>query len=340
VKHVRKTSGFSLVEMMIALAISAVMMVATWLVVASIFKADDDNRVRVELQLESASALRKISDLLKMTGPTGSITAWAPGNYPVFALDQAGGGFPASPVSYTFLNSASYQTPPPGLTTIVNDGVGHLAPANDPDGYGGPSNEIAFKLPRPAPWFYPAAAPAGSIENPIDDSGVPVDLTGQVTWGISPTLYAYYSSNPLVPGFGTALADRQTDVYAIVLVPTLSQQKDPATGLPMAGPNQLELREFSSAPNQYFIRKTVLAYNVERIVFAASSSSAYYLTGSGSVDFHVPNVNDPNTTLGPNQLKITLWMWKNDMNKKSSSTISAFRVKSSILVNLRSTGTN
>jgi len=337
VKHVRRTAGFSLVEMMIALAISAVMMVATWLVVASIFKADDDSRIRVELQLESASALRRISDLLKMTGPTGSIAGWVSGNYPVFAPDQNGGGFPAP---YTFLNTASYQTAPPGATSITNDGVGHLAPSTDTDGYYGLSNEIAFKLPRPAPWYYPAAAPAGSIENPIDDTGVPVDLTGQVTWGISPSLYAYYSTSPAIPGAGTALADRQTDVYAIVLVPTLSQQTDPATGALLPGPNQLELREFSSAPNQFFIRKTVLAYNVERIVFAASQGNPYYLTGSGSSDFHVPNPNDLNTNLGPNQLKITLWMWKNDMNKKSSGTISAFRVKSSILVNLRSTGTN
>jgi prepilin-type N-terminal cleavage/methylation domain-containing protein len=324
-------AGFSLVEMMIALAISAVMMVATWLVVASIFKTDDDSRVRVELQLESAAALRRISDLLKMTGPSGSLTTgWVSGNYPVFGLDQAGGGFPAP---YTFVNSTNYQTLPTGASNpITNDAVGHLAPSTDTDGYYGASNEIAFQLPRPAPWYYPNPVPSGAVENPIDDTGVPVDLNGQVTWGISSSLYQYYGSGPIT-GAGTALADRQTDVYAIVLVPTTSLQRDPLTGLLLAGPNQLELREFSTAPNRYLIRRTVLAYNVERIAFASVTGSGYYLTGSTSPDFQ-------DATLGTNQLKVTLWMWKNDMNKKSSASISAFRVKSSIVINLRSTGEN
>ncbi|HZE96516.1 MAG TPA: prepilin-type N-terminal cleavage/methylation domain-containing protein [Planctomycetota bacterium] len=321
--------GFSLVEMMIASCISVVLMVATWMVVSNMLKTDDDNRVRLELQLEAAQALRKISDLLKMTGPTGiSTVAWAPGNYPVFALDTTPGSFPAG---YTFVNLATYQTPPGGgVTTLWNDAVVHLAPSNDTDGYYGQSNEIAFQLPRPTPWYYPAAAPAGTVENPIDETGCPVDPNGVVTWGISPTLYSYYSTSPSVPGASPALADRQTDVYAIVLVPTASFEM--SGGATVAGPNQLELREFSALPNRYIIRRTVLAYNVERIVFASYVSSNYYLTGgAGGSDFR-------DSSLGLNQLRVTLWMWKNNINNKNKQLINAYKAMQSITVNLRSVG--
>ncbi len=331
-KNNRARAGFSLVEMMISIAVSAVLMLATYAVVASVIKGDEESRVRVELQLEAASALRKISDLLKMTGPTGTVgTGWVSGNYPVFAADQAGGGFPAA---YAFLNTTTYQTPPAsGPNSVTNEVVARLAPATDTDGYYGPSNEIAFQLPRPSPWYYPASPPAGKSDNAVDDTGVPVNLTGQVTWGVTPALYSYYQTSPSVVGASTALADRQADVYAIVLVPTTSFEKD-AAGVAVAGPNQLELREFSSAnsASRYLIRKTVLAYNVERITFSALSSSTYYLTGSGT-DFRDAN-------LGMHQLKVTLWMWKNDMNKKNRSQIQAFRAKQSITVNLRSVGQN
>jgi prepilin-type N-terminal cleavage/methylation domain-containing protein len=347
----RRNGGFSIVEMMVVLAITAFLMVATYAVVASVIRSDENNRIRVEMQVEASNALRKISDLLKMAGPTGTIAAWAPGNYPIFALDQLGGGFPSS---YGFLDSASYQTPPPsGPSTVTNDGVQHLAPSTDTDGYYGTSNEIAFQLPRPSPFYYldssSPAPPAGKQENPLDDHGIPTNLAGQVTWGVSQALYNWYQDPAKVAGAGLALADRQTDVYAIVLVPTSSLEID-ALGNHKPGPNQLELREYSYTPtgvNRLFIRKTVLATRVERIVFASSPFSAYYLTQSDPLGATFSTTGDPtpraafqDKTLGPNQLSVTIWMWRDDLNKGSSGSITSYRVKQSITVTLRSVGRN
>jgi hypothetical protein len=321
----------------------------------------------MELQLEATAALRKIADLLKMAGPTGTLSkGLGATDYPVFALDQAGGGFTGA---NTFINLATWQTVPGGgaSTTLTDDGVGHLAPVTavhgSDEGYYGTSNEIAFKLPRPAPWYLPQAgptagaqgpAPGGSIpsgvnsDNPIDITGAPVDATGAVTWGVTPNLYAYYMgyyTSPVYPpvtGAGSAIADRQTDVYAIVLVPTTTLQKD-AYGNAVPGPNQLELREFS-APNppaattgRYLIRRTILAVGVERILFTGPAGSSYYLTGSDPLFATPPAFTD--ATLGQNQLGVTIWMWRNDMNK-TSKAISAYRTKQSITVNLRSVGEN
>src|SRR5579862_1748499 len=206
--------------------------------VATVVKTDDDSRIRMELQLEATAALRKIADLLKMAGPTGTLSAGlGPNDYPVFAIDQPGGGFTGA---NAFINLATWQTLPGGTAspTLSDDAVGHLAPPTSKygsdDGYYGTSNEIAFKLPRPAPWYAPAGSPVsappgpppnGSLpstvltDNPVDLSGAPVDATGAVTWGVTPNLYSYYmgyyAGNPAYPpvsGAGSGVADRQTDV--------------------------------------------------------------------------------------------------------------------------------
>jgi prepilin-type N-terminal cleavage/methylation domain-containing protein len=324
----RRRAGFSLVEIMIALAITAVIVGATYAVVAAVVKGDDDARIRVQLQMEATNALRKISDLLKMSGPTGSLAA-APGpnDYPIFALDQNGGAFTGN---NAFINSCSPQTPVPGEPDpVTDDGVGHLAPPSDSEGYSGVSNEIAFKLPRPQPWYYPLSPPPGKIENPLDNTGVPVDLSGATTWGVSTNLFNYIQAT-----FGAAQAQRQTDVYAIVLVPTVSAQV--ANGVPVPGPNQLELREYSfdSGNGRKFIRKTVLATGVERILFSAPQGSVYYQTGND------PVTGAPFQTagLGQNQLQVTIWMWRNSIN--ANLGINAYRAKATISVNLRSVGQN
>jgi prepilin-type N-terminal cleavage/methylation domain-containing protein len=348
-KH--RAGGFSLVELMITIAISAVLIVAVWAVVAAVVKTDDNSRIRVEMQLEAATALRKISDLLKMAGPTGNMnTGWTTGDYPVFAVDRMGGGFPSG---YDFLNSTNPQSSPGG-PAVTNDAVAHLAPVADatnfatldPDRYYGTSNEIAFKLPRPGPWYAPGALPGGKQDNPTDMSGAPVDINGAVTWGVSSNLYQYYMGAYAGAGYipvvnpGTDTADRQTDVYAIVLVPTTSVEKD-ATGAMVAGPNQLELREYSSqySAQRFLIRRTVLAYNVERIVFKGPvASSRYYLMGG--VDPLTGESFQDASLLGANQLSVTIWMWRNSLDRKSTQAVNAYRVKQSMTVNLRSVGQN
>lgn len=360
-KH--RAAGFSLVEVMIVIAISAVLIVAVWMVIASVVQQDDNTRARLEMQLEAAGALRKISDLLKMAGPTGNVNAPAlPTDYPVFALDQPGGGFGGQNL---FINTCKLQSNPGG-PPVTNDNVAHLAPVTtpanklvlDPDGYYGTSNEIAFKIPRPAPFYVWPGAPNGLpnevprppnfvTDNAVDNTGAPVDSTGAVTWGVTPNLYQYYMGSyngqagyVPCPNSGPATADRQTDVYAIVLVPTTTVQKD-ASGNPVAGPNQLELREYSSTYSvttpRSLIRKTILAYNVERIVFNFPLLPGQYypleidpLTGDQFQD----------ATLGMNQLRVTIWMWKNQIDKKASSQINAIRVMQSMTVNLRSVGSN
>lgn len=334
----RRRSGFSLIEVMIALAITAVIVVATYAVVASVVKTDDDSRIRVQLQTDATNALRKISDLLKMAGPTGNVGGPpGPSDYPVFALDQNGGGFTGN---YAFINSCAPQTVVPGEPNpVTNDGVGHLAPVpvivgtttSDPEEYYGTSNEIAFQLPRPQPWYYPGPVPAGKQENAIDNTGVPVDLTGATTWGVSTNLFNYIQAN-----FGAATAQRQTDVYAIVLVPTASVQT--FNGVPVPGPNQLELREYSSnnGAGRTFIRKTILATGVERIRFTAPQGTLYYLTGSDPL---TGKAFQSNLLQGLNQLNVTIWMWRNNVNA-ASMQINSYHAKASLTVNLRSVGQN
>lgn len=337
----RKEGGFSLVEVMVAIIIGAIIMVATYAVVAAVIKGDEASRIRLQMQLDATTALRKISDLLKMAGPTGNVSVGLGANdYPVFAIDQTGGGFTGN---NTFLNQTTYQIPPSGQPNqINNDGVAHLAPTTDTDGYYGTSNEIAFKLPRPTPWYASSDPNAvGKPQNPLDNTGVPVDLSGNTTWGVSANLYSYYSGTyPATvytspAGAGSSLADRQTDVYAIVLVPTTGTAKDPYGNL-VAGPNQLELREFSTAPNRFLIRKTLLAMGVERITFTGPAASPYYLTGTDPLS----GTAFQDASLGSNQLRVSIWMWRNDINKSSTAAISAYRVKQSITVNLRSVGQN
>jgi prepilin-type N-terminal cleavage/methylation domain-containing protein len=60
--------GFSLVEIMIALAVMAVVLGATYAVLSASLQGDDALRARVDMQLEATNALKQVTALLKESG--------------------------------------------------------------------------------------------------------------------------------------------------------------------------------------------------------------------------------------------------------------------------------
>jgi hypothetical protein len=125
----------------------------------------------------------------------------------------------------------------------------------------------------------------------------PTDAKGEIEWG-----------NDNVP--------TETAYYAIVLVHN-----------PASRQNELQLREYNGTKfGTQLLRKRVLATDVDRIQFMAQGNTAlnvptgFCRTGNGNYD---PN-------LGLNQIRITMWFWKKDINGKD------VKLKQSSTVNLRS----
>jgi prepilin-type N-terminal cleavage/methylation domain-containing protein len=130
----RGEGGFSLIEVAIAVAISAVVASALYTVINSAVSGDRALRVRVDLQLDAVRVLRNVTEVLKNTGPidANSDGVFDPGDFPYIWTDgvsNAGphGGF------YLYLDSA-------------NAGIVQKATSAH-EGLGAPQ-EIAFLLPR------------------------------------------------------------------------------------------------------------------------------------------------------------------------------------------------
>ncbi len=190
--------GYSLIEIMITLAITIIILVAVYSVIGTTMKQDEAIRARVELQIEATRCIQELTSLLKTAGPvdTNGNGTWQSGEYPVFVDD--GSTYPSAYASFSDLNDVS--------STGSNSPAGHYIVTVDPDGFGGPSNEIIFRLPRDK-----------------DGDKHPTDASGNIEWGKDNVITetAFYAiaivSNPAVKlnelqirryngtGFGTTL---------------------------------------------------------------------------------------------------------------------------------------
>lgn len=147
----RRDAGFTFLEAVIVLAITAVVVAGTYAVIVATVRGDENLRARMKLQLEAVRTLQELTTLLKTSGPAdlnrnGSRDTDEP---PLFVRD--GDLWSGS------LYALNTDNPP-----VVYGTPG-------PYGYGGRSIEIAFMLPGPA--------------DPSDPSGRPVGSDGFTRWG-------------------------------------------------------------------------------------------------------------------------------------------------------------
>jgi hypothetical protein len=271
-RHQTRERGFSFLEIAITLAITVVIMLAVFSVLFTAQRGDEAVRARTDLQIEATRVMQELTAFLKTAGPVdlNRNGIWETGEYPAFTDD----GVPFLPAyaSFADLNSVA----PTGL----NNAATHFIVTPDIEGFGGPSNEILFRLPRDK-----------------DGDRRPTDAQGDIEWGKD--------------NVGT-----ETAFYAIVIV------HNPATQQ-----NEVQLREYNGTMfGTKLLRKRALASNVDRIQFMARGNPATNLptgfcrVGDGNYD---PN-------LGLNQLRVTLWFWKKDINGRD------VKLKQSTTVNLRS----
>jgi prepilin-type N-terminal cleavage/methylation domain-containing protein len=130
----QRTRGFSLIEVAIAVAISAMIFSAIYTVLNTAVSGDRELRVRVDLQLDAVRILKDVTEVLKNSGPIDANDdgVFDPGDYPYVWTDGSSntspfGGF------YAYLDSA-------------NSGI--VPQATSPNEGQGASQEIAFRQPR------------------------------------------------------------------------------------------------------------------------------------------------------------------------------------------------
>ncbi len=228
--------GFTLLEVLIVAAVSAVVLAAVFTVLFTTVRQDEGLRVRMEMQIEAARAMKEITSLLKMSGPLDAnrnlmfdpATDW-----PVFVTDElafeprppAGdplppGTFPA-PLSEINVEDTDPASARPALTPpyklSLQDDVRDF-PENQP------SVEIAFRLPED-----------------VDLDGYVTDSSGNIEWS--------------------------SDVYVIC-----HEARSPVEWLENG--NVLELRRYDSTTWKLLERR-VLANWVERVLFESQSSRFY-----------------------------------------------------------------
>ena len=133
--------GFSLVEIMIALAVMAVVLGATYAVLSASLQGDDALRARVDMQLEATNALKQVTALLKESGspPAGDPN----GIYP--QIYQLGNAQIASAVK-------SDVGTPSGVPSLVSpDSPAHFS---RPRTHGeGPTHTISTRSPARSGWM-------------------------------------------------------------------------------------------------------------------------------------------------------------------------------------------
>ncbi|HXG60281.1 MAG TPA: prepilin-type N-terminal cleavage/methylation domain-containing protein [Planctomycetota bacterium] len=147
----RRDGGFTFLEAIIVLAITAVVVAGTYAVIVATVRGDENLRARMKLQLEAIRTLQELTSLLKTSGPAdlnrnGIRDADEP---PLFVQD----GNPWSG----------------SLSALNTDNPAVVYGSPDPYGYGGRSVEMAFMLPGPA--------------DPSDPRGRPVGSDGFTRWG-------------------------------------------------------------------------------------------------------------------------------------------------------------
>ena len=165
-RRTRCKGGFSMIEVAIAVAISAVLFSAIYTVLNTAVSGDKALRTRVDLQLDAVRILREVTEILKNSGPidVNSDGVFDPGDYPYIWNDGTSNSAPFGGF-YAYLDSANA-----GIVqqaTSANEGLG-------------PSQEIAFRQPKD-----------------VDGDGRPTRVSdGAIEWGTDTF------SIVLVPGVG------------------------------------------------------------------------------------------------------------------------------------------
>jgi prepilin-type N-terminal cleavage/methylation domain-containing protein len=286
-----KRGGFTLLEVLIAAAVSAVVLAAVFTVIFTTVRQDETLRVQMEMQIESARAMKEITSLLKQSGPVDvdRDNAFDPNvDWPIFATDvlkfdierepddTSGtvppGNFGTPLTDINTLRSGYHVDPalstghpaltPPYKLSVKNEDL-PLGPTYFPENQA--SVEIAFKLPEDA-----------------NGDGYPTNSTGGIEWS--------------------------SDVYVIC-----HEARSPVEWIENG--NVLELRRYTpQAGGGYaLVSRTILAHWVERVLFESRNSS-FYQTGN----------YDP--TLGVDQLRVTLWFRRNDVSRLREKQIAIKQV--------------
>jgi type II secretory pathway pseudopilin PulG len=170
-----RRSGYSLLEIVIVLAITVVILIATFMVIFAITRGNESLTPRVQLQLEATRVLREMCALLKTSGPTEIIVAgttppkgngtWDPGEYPAFASYLPLPGLVKWAPPYDFLNVNNTSITPNAPTTDTD-----IYPVNKATGvslFGGNQTvEIAFRVPKTTEVTkpYPTDPTTGAVE--------------------------------------------------------------------------------------------------------------------------------------------------------------------------------
>jgi hypothetical protein len=343
----------SLLEVAIVLAITAILLVATFSIVLAVTRGDESIRTRVELQLEATMILRQVCGLLKASGPQETIVPGSippvgngifdPGEYPAFAAYNAGSTAPKWSGVYAFLNN---PTPPPGASAAYppNSVITPMVQLADLDVY--PPVPIWFgpdygtQVPMLAASGnstgpYTVGSIPGTTANPRSTSGSGYASTNIVEiafrvpkslGGAPPPTDLPAPPIKLEPvNLATGAVEWGTEVFVIALVPGLNYGLD-AAGNQLGGyfGNELQLRMYN-ATTQTFDKRIVLGRYVERILFEARILPAGI---GGTPGFYMPGNYD--STLGQNEMRVTIWLVKKDVNGK------LVKVKASNTFNFRS----
>jgi hypothetical protein len=336
----------SLIEVAIVLAITAILLVATFSIVLAVTRGDESIRTRVDLQLEATMMLRQVCALLKASGPQENIVpgsippvgdgVFQPGEYPAFATYTAGSTAPKWTGVYAFLNNPS---PPPGASAgyPANSVITPLVPLTDVDVYPpllqwSPA-DVGTQVPEQnasgnsLPPFT-CNRPTNIVPNPKVVGGQGLESTNIVEiafrvpkslGGAPPPTDLPAPPIKLEPvNLATGAVEWGTEVFVIALVPGLNYGQGGYFG------NELQLRMYN-ATTQTFDRKIVLGRYVERILFEARCSQASI---AGLPGFYAPGNYD--ATLGQNEMRVTIWLVKADVNGK------LVKVKASNTFNFRS----
>ena len=232
----QRRRGYTLLEVLIVAAVSAVVLAAVFTVLFTTVRQDEGLRVRMEMQLEAARAMKEITSLLKMSGALDvnrNLQFDAGSDWPVFVTDELAfeprppegaplppGNFPP-PLSEINTEDTDPATARPALTPPYK-----LSRENDNRDF--PENqasvELAFRLPEDG-----------------DGDGYVTDSSGNIEWS--------------------------DDVYVLC-----HEARSPVEWLESG--NVLELRRYDSTTWKMLDRR-VLANWVERVLFESQSPQIY-----------------------------------------------------------------
>jgi prepilin-type N-terminal cleavage/methylation domain-containing protein len=259
----RDRRGFTLLEVLIAAAVGAVVLAATFTVLFATIRQDESLRVQMEMQIEATQAMREITSLLKTSGPVDADRdgVFDVGDWPVFAVEPL--EYEPRPPEGTPLPEGTFPGGFEGLNELLTPAF-KLSDAVSGFPENQASTEIAFRLPED-----------------VNLDGYPTDASGRIEWS--------------------------NHVYVIC-----HESRSPVEWLESG--NVLELRRYDPSTTPWtLVSRKVLAHWVERILIE-SRGPAYYQTG------------EYDSTLGLDQLRITIWFRRNDVTRQRARQIAIKQV--------------